>query len=93
MILIEPTTLGVANLKFILMCYENMSGLKINYNKSEAVVTGVSDADKLRVANSLNCKLGTFPMQYLGLPVSNKALSVADWHFLTEKVGHRVDPW
>jgi hypothetical protein len=32
-------------------------------------------------------------MKYLGLPVSDKTLSVADWHFLTEKVMHRVDPW
>jgi hypothetical protein len=37
--------------------------------------------------------LGTLPIKYLGLPVSDKSLSVADWHFLTEKVGHRVDPW
>jgi hypothetical protein len=29
MILIEPTIMGVANLKFILMCYKNMSGVKI----------------------------------------------------------------
>jgi hypothetical protein len=33
------------------------------------------------------------PMQYLGLPVSDRSLSAADWSFLIEKVGHRVDPW
>jgi hypothetical protein len=93
LILIEPTIMGVVNLKFILMCYKNMSGLKINYNKSETVVTGVSDKAKLRVARDLNCKLGTLPIQYLGLPVINKVLSVTNWHFLTEKVGHRIDPW
>jgi hypothetical protein len=27
------------------------------------------------------------------MPLSNKVLSVAVWNFLTEKVGHRVDPW
>jgi hypothetical protein len=83
----------VANLKVLLLCFENMSGLKINFTKSEAVVTGVTEEEKLRVANSLNCKLGSLPMSYLGLPVSDKSLSVADWYFLTEKVGHRVDPW
>jgi hypothetical protein len=93
MILVEPSTLGVANLKVLLLCFENMSGLKINFTKSEAVVTGVTEEEKLRVANSLNCKLGSLPMSYLGLPVSDKSLSVADWYFLTEKVGHRVDPW
>jgi hypothetical protein len=85
--------MGVVNLKFILMCYKNMSGLKINYNKSETVVTGVSDKAKLRVARDLNCKLGTLPIQYLGLPVSNKVMLVTNWHFLTEKVGHKVDLW
>lgn len=93
MILIEPSSIWVANLKLLLLCFENMSGLKINFNKSEAVVTGVNDTERLRVADNLKCKLWSLPMSYLGLPVSDKALSVVDWHFLMEKVGHRVDPW
>ncbi|KAK1607583.1 hypothetical protein QYE76_031256 [Lolium multiflorum] len=32
-------------------------------------------------------------MRYLGLPVSDAPLRVADWGFLPDKVGHRVDPW
>jgi hypothetical protein len=93
MILIEPSEMGIANLKLLLLCFENMSGLKINFSKSEAVVTGVTEPVKLRVANMLNCKLGNFPISYLGLPISDKKLLVSDWEFLTEKVGHRVDPW
>jgi hypothetical protein len=60
-ILIEPTDLGIANLKFLLLCFENMSGLKINFDKSEVLVTGVLDEEKRRLANLLNCKLGTCP--------------------------------
>jgi hypothetical protein len=93
MIMIEPSDLGIANLKLLLLCFENMSGLKINFTKSEAIVTGVDDAERRRIADLLNCNLGDLPMTYLGLPVSDKTLSVADWYFLTEKVGHRVDPW
>jgi hypothetical protein len=93
MIMIEPTELGIANLKFLLLCFENMSGLKINFDKSEVLVTGVPDEEKRRLANLLNCKLGTCPLRYLGLPVSGGPLRVADWGFLPEKVGHRVDPW
>jgi hypothetical protein len=70
-----------------------MSGLKINFDKSEAIVTGFSKVEQCRVAAALNCKLGSFPFRYLGLPMSDKRLTVADWFFLTEKVGHRVDPW
>jgi hypothetical protein len=93
MVLIEPSDVGIANLKALLLCFENMSGLKINFDKSEVVVTGMTEANMLRVANMLNCKLGKFPIKYLGLPVSDRPLRVADWGFLTEKVGHRVDPW
>jgi hypothetical protein len=93
MILFEPSELGIANLKLLLLCFENMSGLKINFSKSEAVVTGVTEPKKLRVANMLNCSLVNFPISYLGLPVSDKKLLVSDWEFLTAKMGHRVDPW
>jgi hypothetical protein len=93
MTLIELTDVGIANLKALLLCFENMLGLKINFDKSKVVVIGMAEAAKCRVANMLNCKLEKFPIKYLGLPMRDRPLSVADWGFLTEKVGHHVDPW
>jgi hypothetical protein len=93
MLLIEPSNLGSANLKLLLLSFENMSRLKINLSKNEVVIAGVSDEEKGRMADLPNCKLGSFPITYLGMPVSNKALRVLDWAFLTGKVGHRVNPW
>ncbi|XP_051221392.1 uncharacterized protein [Lolium perenne] len=77
----------------LLLCFENMSGLKINFDKSEVVVMGVSRTAQQRVANLLNCRLGKFPIKYLGLPISDRPLRVADWGFLPEIVAHRVEPW
>jgi hypothetical protein len=68
MILIEPTDLGIANLKTLLLCFENMSGLKINFDKCEVVVSGLAEGAKQRVANLINCKLGNFPIKYLAFP-------------------------
>jgi hypothetical protein len=93
MVMIEPTDMGIASHKLIFLCFENMFRLKINFDKSEVIVTGVMAREQIRVANMLNCKLGSFPMKYLGLPVSDRLLRGADWSFLPEKVGHRVDPW
>jgi hypothetical protein len=31
---------SIENTKFLLYCFENMSGLKINYHKSEVIVLG-----------------------------------------------------
>jgi hypothetical protein len=39
---IELDETVIANLKFILICFEILSGLKINFAKSEVIVTGVS---------------------------------------------------
>jgi hypothetical protein len=65
-LMIEGDDLSITNMKFILYCFELLSGLKINYCKSEAFVFGMNEMDKVRVANMLNCQLGRLPMKYLG---------------------------
>jgi hypothetical protein len=47
MIMVEGSELDIVNLKFLLLCFETMSGLKINFDKSEVVVMGYS----LRINN------------------------------------------
>jgi hypothetical protein len=93
MIMIQNTDLGIANLKFLLICFELLSGLKINYHKSEVIVMGVSDTEQARVAALLNCQQGAFPFQYLGFPMNDKKLTIADLEPVVAMVGKRVEPW
>jgi hypothetical protein len=72
MILIQNNDLAIANLKFLLICFEMLSGLKINYHKSEVIVMGVSPEEQARVANLLNWQVGAFPFKYLGFPMSDR---------------------
>ena len=44
----------LTNMKFLLYCFEWMTGLKINYHKSEVIVFGVDQVEQQRVANILN---------------------------------------
>ena len=53
-----------------------MSGLKINYHKSELVAFGISGEDAQEIANMLNCKMGHMPMKYLGFPINAKHLGM-----------------
>jgi hypothetical protein len=92
-LLIELDDLAIANLKFILICFEILSDLKINFFKSKVIVTGVSQLEQARVARMINCKEGKFPMSYLGFPIADRKLTIADMNYLVETVGHRVDPW
>ena len=55
MILIQYNKEEIAHLKFPLMCFENMSGLKINYHKSELFVLGQPSEIQAEVARQLNC--------------------------------------
>jgi hypothetical protein len=63
---------GIANLKLILLSFEMMSGLKINFARSEVIVVGTTHPEQVRIADLLNCKLGKIPISYLGLPVNDK---------------------
>ena len=92
-IMVELDDACIVNLKFILLCFEAVSGLKINFSKSEVLVTGVDDAEALRVARLLNYSLGSFPFKYLGLPISPIMLHAKDFAPTIAKVGNRVLPW
>jgi hypothetical protein len=93
MIMIENDDTSINNLKFLLICFELLSGLKINYHKSEVIVMGVSSQEQTRVANLLNCKEGEFPLKYLGFPISDRKLTIAELESVVAIVGSRVDPW
>jgi hypothetical protein len=66
-LMIEGDVNSVVNMKFILYCFEWLSGLKINYHKSEAILFGMEEEEQVRIANMLNCKVGSLPMRYLGM--------------------------
>jgi hypothetical protein len=84
---------SIMNLKLILYWFERKSGIKINYHKSEVYVVGGDQKVKEEIAGKLNCKLGQFPMIYLGIPIHTKKLRQTDFVMVTEKVVKRTDPW
>ena len=44
-IMVEATVQDIANLKFLLLCFQQMSGLTINFDKSEVTILGYSPAE------------------------------------------------
>lgn len=75
------------------MCFEAMSGLKINFDKSEAMVVGCELEEQLRAAHMMNCKLEDLLIKYLGMIISNKALRIQDFESVVKKVADGVEPW
>lgn len=69
-----------------------MSGLKLNFHKCEVVSMGLDIAEGKRVSDLHNCKLGNFPITYMGLPISTKNF-IVERVPLCNKVTGRVCPW
>jgi hypothetical protein len=93
MILVQNTELGLINLKFILLCFELLSGMKINFHKSEVIVMGCEIEEQARVARLLNCKQGRFPFTYLSFTMSDNKLTIADMEPLVAAVAKKAAPW
>jgi hypothetical protein len=90
-VMVQNNRESVLDLKFILYCFESMSGIKINYHKSEVYVLGVERARKEEIAVELNCKLDNFPMIYLGIPIHIKKLRKQDLGVVNDKMSKRID--
>jgi hypothetical protein len=54
---------------------------------------GVEQHEQARMVNLLNCQQGAFPFKYMGFPISNKKLTIADLEPVVATVGIRVEPW
>jgi hypothetical protein len=71
--------------KLLLYLYEQMSGLKINFLKSEILLIGGDNELTSTYADIFNCQVGCFPVKYLGVPISASKLRVKDWAKMEEK--------
>uniref|UniRef100_A0A453CWY9 Reverse transcriptase domain-containing protein n=1 Tax=Aegilops tauschii subsp. strangulata TaxID=200361 RepID=A0A453CWY9_AEGTS len=91
--MVEGSAVDITNLKFLLLCFQQMSSLKINFDKSAVMVLGYGPDECQSIADCLNCQLGSFPTSYLGIPISDSRLTVAELLPTVTKLQHRVEPW
>lgn len=80
-------------LKILLIGFENLSGLKINFSKSEIVPLNLIEEEGQQIAAILGCKLVSLPITYLGLPLHWKKLGINDWNILIGKMEKKLDCW
>lgn len=54
---------------------------------------GLSDNEQQRVANMMNCKIGSLPLIYLGIPILDCHLGVKALSAVPDKMRKRLQPW
>jgi hypothetical protein len=92
-LLFEDNLEQARNLKFLLCLFEEMSGLKINFQKSEVYCLGWAKDRVRKFEVILTCKSGDLPMKYLGIPIDEKRLAISRWNPIIEKFGKKLNPW
>ena len=81
------------NLKLILLAFEQLSGLKINFHKSELYYFGEAQHDAHLYAELFGCGQGQFPISYLGIPIHYRRLTNAEWKHVEERLQKRLSCW
>jgi hypothetical protein len=64
-------------LKMILIRFENLLGLKINFTKNKMAPLNLTDTEGIQFVNILDCKVSSFSITYLGVPLH--------WHKLINR--------
>jgi hypothetical protein len=62
------------NMKLILCIFEELSGLKINFRKSEVFCFGKAKDTENDYIMLFGCEPGSFPFSYLGIPIHFRKL-------------------
>ena len=69
----------------MLLCFQAVTGLKVNALKSEIVPIGeVPNAYAL--VEILGCRIGSLPMTHLGMPLGASHKSPTVWNPILEKI-------
>jgi hypothetical protein len=81
------------NMKLLLCAFEQLSGLKINFHKSEMFCYGEAKEIENHYTNLFGCGLGQYPFRYLGIPMHHKKISNVDWKVIEEKFEKKLSCW
>ena len=79
----------ILHIQLLLLCFQAMTGLKVNVQKSEMVPIGEVD-DVHALAEILGCRVGTLPMYYLGMPLGASHKSPSIRNPILEKIEQKL---
>ncbi|GAU41930.1 hypothetical protein TSUD_139160 [Trifolium subterraneum] len=85
---------NVRPLRAVLVLFETMSGLKVNFNKSSLVGVNIPDSWLCEAASALCCKEGKIPFLYLGLPIGGgDPRRLSFWEPVLDRLKNRLSGW
>jgi hypothetical protein len=92
-LLIEDDIEQAKNLKLILCAFEKLSGLNINFHKSELFCLGEASSRAHCYRQIFECREGSFPFKYLGIPMNQQKITNKDWCQIEERFQRKLSSW
>jgi hypothetical protein len=81
------------NMKLILCLFEELSGLKINFHKSELFCFGKAKEEEQQYKQIFGCDIGELPFRYLGIPIHFRKLKNSDWYPVETRFEGKLGCW
>jgi hypothetical protein len=88
-----PDYRSLRNLKGVLMLFEQVSGMRINFHKSEVIPLNLKEEVVHEIWHILACPVGALPFKYLGVPLHFDKLKREDLHPILDKLIKRCAGW
>jgi hypothetical protein len=73
--------------------FEKLSGLKINFHKSELFYFGEAKERAMDFVQMFGCKEGSLPFRYLGIPMNVHKIRNKDWRQVEESFQKKLSSW
>jgi hypothetical protein len=81
------------NMKLILTIFEMLSGLKINFHKSEIYCFGKAKEVEDQYRQIFGCESGSLPFRYLGIPIHYRKLRNSEWNPVESRFNAKLGSW
>jgi hypothetical protein len=76
-----------------MVCFEKLSRMKINFYNSDMTPINMEESEAQQFAKVFYCKVGSFPFNYLGIPLHYDKLKREDLQPVVSKVMNRIPRW
>ncbi|PNX74991.1 cysteine-rich receptor-like protein kinase [Trifolium pratense] len=93
LLLVVKSVANVRALRVVLVLFETMSGLKVNFNKNLLVGVNIPESWLGEAASVLCCKVGKISFLYLALQVGGFPRRLSFWELVLIRMKNRLSGW
>jgi len=89
----EKSWLNVRSMREMLLLFEEVSVLKVNFHKSMLTGVNISEFWLSKAVLVMNFRRGTIPFVYLGLPIDGDSRKLRFWKPIVDRIVARLSSW